>query len=260
MKKSETMKVQNILLTLIDRPAVPDRLSIDPEHIKDLAASISQLGLQQPILLRPSGARYEIVYGDCRYQAFLSLGRDTIPAFVQDLDSETISLARATENLQRKDLTPIEEGKIFLNLRDNHNLSWDDISRKTGKSVSLVKRRADLLKMPEILIKALHEKKVSTTVAEELCDLRDIGRIEYYLGYCIDHGATREVVRQWVKDEKAAERQPDNAGGGGDWGSALPEQKPIYVSCDLCSGPMELSKVISLRICEVCHHTIKQNM
>lgn len=258
--ETQTPIVHQIKVELIDRPAIPDRLSIDSEHIRDLASSISQIGLQQPILLRPNGLRYEIVYGDCRFQAVKTLGWDLIPAFIKELDDETISLERGIENLQRRDLTPIEEARIYKNLHDNHNLSWDDISKKTGKSVSVVKRRYDLLKMPEILIAAIHEKKVSTTVAEELCDLHDVGRIEYYLGYCIDHGATREVVRQWVKDEKMAERQPENAGGGGDWGSALPECKPVYVSCDLCSGPMELSEVVSLRICKTCHHTIKQNM
>lgn len=260
MTKKEIMKVQNIPLSAIDRPAEPDRLSIDPDHIRDLAASIAEVGLLSPIDLCPRGDRYEIISGDCRYQAFLSLGRTEIPAFVKEIDANTLSVVRATENLQRRDLTAIEEARIYKNLHNNHGMSWDDIAKRTGKSVSLVKRRYDLLKMPEILITAIHERKIGYAVAEELMDLRDLGKIEYYLGFCIDHGATKEIVRNWVKEEKAEQRQKDGAGAGGGWGSALPEIKPVYVPCDLCAGPMLISEAISLRICPGCHTTIKQNM
>ena len=260
MKKSETMKVQNIPLSVIDRPAVPDRLSIDPEYIKELAASIQEIGLISPIILCPHEERFEIVSGDCRYQAFLSLGRTDIPAFVQKLDAETVSISRATENLQRKDLSIIEEARIYKNLHDNHNMSWDQIAKRTGKTPGNVKRRYDLLKLPEILILALHEKKIGYAVAEELHRLKDPGRIEYYLGYCIDHGATKEVVQGWVKEELSLIRQKEATSGWSDWGSPLPEMKPIYVSCDLCIGPMLISEAIALRICPGCHATIKQNM
>jgi len=260
MKKSETMKVQNILLTLIDRPAVPDRLSIDPEYIKELAASISEIGLMNPITVSRRGGRFEVVAGDCRFQAFMSLGRSEIPAFVCDLDAENISVARATENLQRIDLTIIEEATIYKRLHDDHNMSWEEIGKRTGKGPGVVKRRADLMKLPEILIKALHEKKILYGAAEELAALKDVSRIQYYLGWAIDHGATVAVIRDWVREELALIRQHAADVGGGEWGSAVSEQKPIYVSCDICTGPMEISKVVYLRICADCSNTIKQNM
>jgi ParB family chromosome partitioning protein len=258
--KTQTMKVQNVLITLVDRPAAPDRLSIDTEYIKELAASIAEIGLMSPITLCPRDGRFEIVAGDCRYQAFLSLGRTEIPAFIQELDAQNISIARATENLQRKDLTIIEEARIYKTLHDDHGMGWEKIAKRTGKTISLVKRRYDLLKMPEMLITALHERKITYTVAEVLCGLPDLGRIEYYLGFCIDHGATIAVVRDWVKEEQSRERQKKVDVVGGGWGSALPEMKPVYVACDLCKGPMEIGKEVSLRICVDCHGTIKQNM
>lgn len=254
------MKVQNVLLTLIDRPAAPDRLSIDPEYIRELAASIAEVGLMSPIVITPRGGRYEIVAGDCRYQAFLSLGRSDIPSFVQELDAESISISRATENLQRRDLTIIEEARIYKTLHNDHNMTWDQIAKRTGKTAANAKRRYDLLKLPDVLIKAMHEGKIPYSVAEELSRLKDVGRIEYYLGYCIDHGASRPVVASWVKEELSLIRQKEITGGGGEWGSALPEQKPLYVSCDLCTGPMEIKRVVYLRICPECHGTIKQNM
>ena len=260
MQKSEIIKVQNVLLTLIDRPAVPDRLSIDPEYIKELAASIAEIGLLNPVTLCPRGGRFEIIAGDCRYQAFLSLGRPWIPAIVKELDAPNVSIARATENLQRKDLTVIEEARIYKALHDDHGMGWEKIAQRCGKTVSLVKRRYDLLKMPEMLINALHEKKITYTVAEVLCGLPDLGRIEYYLGFCIDHGATIAVVRDWVKEEQSRERQKNGDVDRSPWGSALPETRPIYVSCDLCQGPMQIGKEITLRVCVECHGTIRKNM
>ena len=258
--RKESMKVREVLMGLIDRPATLDRLSIDPEHIRELAASIAEVGLISPILLSPRDDRFEIVAGDCRYQAFLSLGRGVIPALVQELDAENISILRATENLQRKDLSLIEEARTYRRLHEDHNMSWDKIAARVGKSPGLIKRKYDLLKMPEVLINAVHERKIGFVVAEELCRLNNIGKIEYYLDFCVDHGATVQIVKDWVKEELSKERQEKSNIAEGGWGTALSEVKPIYVTCDCCKGPMVLEEVISLRICKVCGDTIKANM
>lgn len=260
MTKEQTIKVQNILLTLVDRPEVPDRMSIDLEYIKELAASIAEIGLMNPVVVTEKNGRYEIVAGDCRYQAFVSLGKTEIPAVVKKLDVKDISITRATENLQRKDLTIIEEARTYKRLHDDLSMSWDEIAKRTGKSAGLVKRRYDLLKMPEILVNALHAKKITYTVAEELYRLADLGKCKYYLDFCIDHGATTAVARGWVDEELALQRQHAGDIGGAPWGNPIPDQKPIYVPCDLCTGPMEISTVIMLRVCGTCHNTIKQNM
>lgn len=260
MKKSMKMIVQNVSLASIDRPVVPDRISIDPEYIKELAASIAEVGLMSPITLCSKNGRFEVVAGDCRFQAFLSLGKTEIPAFVMEYDPDEISVVRATENLQRKDLTVIEEARIYRTLHLDHGLSWEQIGKRTGKSPGNVKRKYELNNLPEILITAIHQKQIGYIVAEELVRLQDPGKIEYYLGFCIDHGATLAVVKDWVKEEFSRIRQLEVSAGGGSWGSASAEMKPLYVSCDLCGGPQELNDAVVLRVCKPCHVTIKQNM
>jgi ParB/RepB/Spo0J family partition protein len=256
----ETMIVQSVPMALIDRPSEADRLSIDPEAVQELASSIAEIGLLSPILIRPSNGRFEIIAGDRRFQACMSLGWAEIPVFIKDTTGQDIYVMRATENLQRNDLTIIEEARIYKNLHDNHNMSWEDIAKRTGKSAGNVRRRYDLLRMPDCLIKAMHERKIGYAVAEELCRLKELSRIEYFLGFCLDHGATKDVVASWVKEELSLMRQHDGTGGGGGGVSLVPEIKPIYIACDICHGSVDLNQVKQLRVCPDCAETIRRNM
>jgi len=227
-------------------------MDIDPEAIKDLAENIQEVGLLQPIIVRPEGERFEVVAGHRRFLAFQLLKKKEIPAIVRDMDNVSCALARASENLGRVDISPIEEAAIYGELRDEHDLTINEIGKRMGKSAGIVKRRLDLLKMPPQLQQAIHIKAISYTVAEELWSLGDNSAIDYYLGFAVDHGATREVVRGWVKDHKDAERRKGSAGGGGGGESNPMESRPVYVPCDLCLKAMELGTETLFRSCPKC--------
>lgn len=256
----EVPKVVSVPLISIDRPLVPDRISIEDDDLNELCESIKESGLKQPVLLRPKGERFEIVAGDRRFLACQKLKHENIHAFVENLKDKEVSILRAIENLQRANLTIIEEARVYSRMHNDHGLNWDQIGKKTGKKPANVKRRYDLLKLPEILINALHKKQIVYTVAEELKRLSDVNRIEYFLNYAVDHGATKEVVRAWVDEEKAAERQRTFAGDttGGEY--TTPETRPVFVACDICKDPVDVMKIVGLRICGNCQGTIKQYM
>ena len=260
MTEQKTVICELIPMVLIDRPDIPDREYIDPDELRELADSIAQKGLEQPIKVNRKGERYEIIWGDRRYLAHVSLGRQEIMAFVVSLPPAEVSLLRAIENIQRTDLNVIEEARVYKRLHDDHGISWDELAKQTGKSVALVRRRYHLLSFPACMVKAMQEKKLTYVVAEELNRLSDVGQIEYYMSFAIDHGATKEVVREWVKEELSRKRQQESAGVEGYQGGSVFETKPVYVSCDLCTGPMVIGTEIVMRICNVCHQTIKANM
>jgi len=260
MEQSKSPVVSLIPMALIDRPVDPDRISIDPDSLKELIASIRQSGLKQPILLNIKGERFEIVAGERRYLACESLGMVKIPAFTEVMSEPEVAILRAIENLQRENLTIIEEAHVYRRLHDNLGMSWDDIGKKSGKSPGLVKRRYDLLKMPEQLINAMHKGQIGYAVAEELKRLGDLGKIDYFLSFAIDHGATKEVVRKWVDEEMAQKRQEAAAGGGGGGGYVMPEARPVFLTCDLCHGPVDVMKLLNLRICPDCGKIIRENM
>lgn len=243
---------QDVALENIDPPMKAARFEVDPEKIAELSRSILELGQLQPILLRPSNGRFEIIAGHRRFLACQSHNAQTIRAVVLEQDDETCIIARATENLAREDLTPVEEAQIYGDLVEVHKMTIDQIAKRMGKSAGVVRRRIDILKMPPQLQAAIHKKQISWSVGEELWSLGDVPAIDYYLGFCVDHGATKEVVRQWVHEWKAQKRQEAAAGGGGVGLSSPMEMRPVYVSCDTCHGPMELGQELVLRCCKDC--------
>lgn len=260
MSKILKRKITEILLISIDEPSVIDRMEIDPEKVAELSDSISEVGLLQPVLLRPVGDRYEIVAGHRRFLACQRLGLPKIDAVVKEMDDREAAIIRASENLARENLTPLEEATIFSNLRLKHGMKLEQIAKKFGYKAGTIKRRLELTKMPPQLQKAVHEKRISVSVAEELWPVSDITHLDYLLSYAVDGGCTREVARQWCKDWKDAERRKKSAGDEGGQVFSPSEPRPVYVTCDLCVGPMEVGKETVLRICQDCLKIIKQNM
>jgi len=252
MRKASVLRVKEIELVKIDEPKGVIRLEIDPGEIASLAENIEEIGLLLPINVRAVGERFEIVAGHRRFLAFQKLNRKKIPCIVGHFSDVDSALARASENLRRVDLSLIEEAAIYGELHDNHGLSYDAIGKIMGKSGGVVKRRLDLLKMPAQLQKAVHKKEISYSVAEELWSLGDESAIDYFLGYAVDHGVTQAVARGWVNDWKK-ERRLKEGGTEGRGGESSPlEVRPVYISCDLCLGPLELGKEQTIRACAKC--------
>jgi hypothetical protein len=176
------------------------------------------------------------------------------------MTAEEIGVARATENINRADLTPIEEANTYFNLINHYGFTFEQVARKMGRAAGTVKRRMDLLKMPPQLQKAVHAKRISITVAEELWPISDLTDLDYYLSFAIDGGCTKEVARSWTKDWRDKKRRQETAGVEGGQTFAPTEPRPVFVSCDLCAGPMEIGQETVLRLCPKCAKIIKQNM
>ncbi len=168
MAKPLKQPVRDVSLDLVDEPKGIVRMDIDPGYISELAQSISEIGLLQPILLAIDGERFEIVAGHCRYLAIQQLGLSTIRSIVRKMSPSEIGIARATENIARVDLTPFEEAATYRNLLDEYGLTLEQVSKKMGKTPGTIKRRMDILRMSPLLQKAVHKKQISMTVAEEL--------------------------------------------------------------------------------------------
>lgn len=245
-------KFQVIPLSKIRRPGRIDRISISEESINDLANNIREQGLLQSPLVRRVGEEYEIIFGDRRILAVGRLAWTEVECKVVEMDDARAAEVRASENLQREDLTVIEEARIYENLHKNHGMSIDQIARKMGKSPGTVKRRLDLLKMPQCLQEAMHAKKISYGVAESLWPITDPSALDYYLSFACDHGVTVTIARGWTNDWKSSQvrlEPNDDAVGVLQSPAGI---RPTYIACDLCEQPELIQDLQMIRLCKEC--------
>lgn len=239
-------------LSLIDRPAESSRIEIDDAAVEELARNIRARGLMHPITLNQQGERYEIIAGDRRYLAHRHLGLTKIMSKVIEVDQREVLLLRGTENLHRANLSPLEEGRTYKGLIENVGMTVEDIAQETGRSAGVIKRRLDVVRMPESFQRALHKRLISLTVAEELWNCPNEGHREYLLEMASEHGVTKDVARMWVADYKRSLRSTECAGEGGELSAGVYESDPVYRPCDLCKEAVEISKAKDLRVCPGC--------
>ncbi|HHW36642.1 MAG TPA: nucleoid occlusion protein [Bacillales bacterium] len=144
------------------------------EKINELMQTIHIHGIIQPIVLREyEKGKYEIIAGERRWRAVTKLGWDTIPAIIKDFnDTETASVA-LIENLQREELSPLEEAIAYARLLELHNLTQEALAQRLGKGQSTVANKLRLLKLPEAIQEALLQKKITERHARALIPLKE---------------------------------------------------------------------------------------
>lgn len=245
--------VRDLLLSDVIGPLEPVRLNINMDKVRELAESIREKGQLVDALVRPCDSKYEIVWGDRRYLALKFLEALTIRAEIKELtDSETIIL-RATENLQREDLTPMEQARIYGQMRDRLQYTIESTARQMGKTHGTIKRYLDLLDLPEEFQNALDVGQIHIGVAEILIRIDDEDLRRYYLGNASQHGCSTKTAQLWVSDyeaTKAAQYYTPSVGEGGI--ATFSPMKPTYYACDLCSEPVDISRAKHVLACPAC--------
>ncbi len=152
--------VEQVNLEQLQVSPYQPRKRMDPTAIAELAASIAEKGVLQPLLVRPSQTGYEIVAGERRFRAAKQAGLTTVPVIVKNLsDQETLEIA-IIENLQREDLNAVEEALAFKKLME-FGLNQEDVAKAVGKSRSAVANTLRLLQLPEMALNALADERIS---------------------------------------------------------------------------------------------------
>lgn len=145
------------------------RTVFNEDKIAELAQTIEEHGIIQPIVVRKMDPDYyEIIAGERRFRAALSLEKETIPAVVQEMDDEEVAAIALIENLQREQLTPIEEAKAYRNLLDIQDVTQELLATRLGKSQSAIANKLRLLKLPEEIQAAVLDKQISERHARSL--------------------------------------------------------------------------------------------
>ena len=145
------------------------RRDFDDEALAELADSISQHGVLQPLLVRPmAGGGYQIVAGERRYRACRMAGVQEVPVVIRELDDGQVMELALIENLQREDLSPVEEARGYQTLMEKYHLTQEEVSRTVGKSRPAVTNAIRLLKLPEEILDYVSQEKLSAGHARTL--------------------------------------------------------------------------------------------
>ena len=144
------------------------RLSFDDASLADLASSIKQHGIIQPLVLRRKNDKYEIIAGERRFKAAKMAGLVSVPAVISNLDDNESAEVAIVENIQRKDLTAIEEARSYQALLDKGYMTQDELARKMGLSQSAISNKLRLLTLDEAVQEAILAEKISERHARTL--------------------------------------------------------------------------------------------
>ena len=174
----EILELHPIKISQIQPNPGQPRRGIEPYKLKELAASIKEVGLLSPILVRPNGKNFEIVHGERRFKACKKLKFKTIRAEVRELDDREAFLIAFTENLQRENLDPIEEAQALSRLINDFEHTQDQAGEILGKSQQYVADRLSLLRLPEPIQDMITARAVSPSVGRMLARHDDQEKVE----------------------------------------------------------------------------------
>lgn len=202
-------------IALSDIAANPDqpRRNFDEQALEELTQSIKEHGIIQPIVVIPiTVGKYEIVAGERRFRGAGRAGLSTIPALVRSMSDQRKLEISLIENLQRRDLNVLETATAYLKLRDQFNLSLEDIGHRVGgKSVSAVSNTLRLLRLPDSVKKALQDGKLTEGQARPLINAAP-EIVEEILPQILREEWSARRIEQYVVDlkkEKTAEEKPE---------------------------------------------------
>jgi ParB family chromosome partitioning protein len=157
---------------ILPNPAQP-RLSYDEDSLTELADSIRERGVLQPILVRPVGHEYELIAGERRWRASKLAGRETIPAIVAEFDDQTALEVSIIENLQREDVSPLEEAAMFRRMTETFDYSVRQLAQKIGKDKGYVENRLRLTDAPADVRELVSVRRDTISHAYELMKITD---------------------------------------------------------------------------------------
>jgi ParB family chromosome partitioning protein len=188
-----------IPLDAIDPNPDQPRTVFQPGAIEELAQSIKEDGVIQPILLKPAGSRFLLVAGERRWRASRLAGLSQIPAIIRDVSEEKILEIALVENIQREDLNPIEIAAALQRLANEFQLSHEELAQRTGKDRTTITNLLRLLRLPSDVQELVGEKKLSMGHARALLSLPEEDQQRAVAEKTVRQGLSVRQVEQLVK-------------------------------------------------------------
>ena len=212
-KEKDKVKVVNIPLGLIRPNPNQPRKSFAEEELRELAQSIEQNGLVQPVVVRQKADRYELVAGERRFRAFKLLGKTEIPAVVVEADDETAAKFSLIENLQREDLNPIEEAKGYKSLIEDYGLTQEEAAKSVGRSRPAIANSMRLLSLSPAVLELVENGSLSAGHARALIpissDAKQLAAAEEIIKKNLSVRKAEQLAAKLMK-EPEVEEEPES--------------------------------------------------
>ena len=211
VEEAKPNEIVEIKISEIRSNPYQPRKIFDEEALNELASSIKEHGIVQPIIVKKSIKGYELVAGERRTKAAKIAGLETVPAIVKDFDDEQMMEIALIENIQRENLNPIEEAMAYDSILRSSNITQDELAKKFGKSRSYITNSLGLLRLPDDTKKYVEDNKLSMSHARALSKLEDNDQINRLANKIVNENLnvraieniTRDIHDQEIKKEKA---------------------------------------------------------
>lgn len=249
---NEDRQFQMISLDQILQPARPIRMLFNEKELDELAASIMEVGILQPILLNQlSDNRYEIIAGHRRYLAAQRTELLKAPAIIMHVDDTKLDTMKVHENLYRTDVNPLEEGYFFKELKARKELTNDEIGKMISRSEGYVRQRIDSTEWPEDLRQKVITEQLNFSQAREIAAIKSEATQKVITNWATEGGASTSVISKWRQeyDPKPTEE--------GELAPMLPPTQPedipeARIRCDSCHIWVNFTQSVTFRLCPAC--------
>ena len=241
---------------------IPNRFQprevFDEKALKELAVSIKEHGVIQPIIVRNVKGKYEIIAGERRYKASALAGLTKIPAIIRDLDDKESSKVALLENLQRKNLTPIEEARTYQKILEIDEMTQEDLAKTMGKSQSAVANKLRLLSLPDEVQDSLLKEQISERHARALLNIPEAKKQTDMLKKIISKKMSVREVEEEIKQMYPKEESNEGVGNMGSKNVEMPanieipstnsfiNNSPLMPTTDIPTAPMGISEITSV--------------
>ncbi len=200
-EKMKQAGMNEVELSKIEANPFQPRSNFDIESLEELAASIRELGLIQPITLRKTGPeKYQIIAGERRFRAAQMAGLTTIPSYIRQAKDDGMLEMALVENIQREDLDAIEIALSYQRLLEELEFTQEDLSSRVGKKRSTIANYLRLLKLPAIIQKALRDKEITMGHARALININDAATQEAIFEQVVKYGYSVRKVEELVRN------------------------------------------------------------
>ena len=243
---NQESKDEVVLLYLDD--IIPNRFQprevFDEKALKELAISIKEHGVIQPIIVRKANEKYEIIAGERRYKAAALAGLTKIPAIIRNLDDKESAKVALLENLQRKNLNPIEEARTYQKILELDQLTQEELAKTMGKSQSAVANKIRLLSLSDKVQNALLKEQISERHARTLLNITDPTEQQEMLKKIIDTKMSvrmleEEIKKKYPKDNSNVETPTGTVATA----SAFVNNNPLMPTAELPEDTSNYGKV-----------------